>query len=73
MNSYICLIWIFLFDTDQAQISSVNRKNFDTWNTKITLYLKVLSYEIDFENVDENWQILAFIRAAAGFWIFRRR
>jgi hypothetical protein len=29
--------------------------------------LKGLSYEMDFENVDENWQILAFIRAAAGF------
>ncbi len=29
--------------------------------------LKGLSYEIDFENVDENWQILALIRAAAGF------
>jgi hypothetical protein len=30
--------------------------------------LKGLSYEIDFENVDENWQILALTRAAAGFW-----
>ncbi len=29
--------------------------------------LKGLSYEIDFENVDENWQILALTRAAAGF------
>jgi hypothetical protein len=29
--------------------------------------LKGLSYEIDFENVDENGQILALIRAAAGF------
>jgi hypothetical protein len=29
--------------------------------------LKGLSYEIDFENVDENLQILALIRAAAGF------
>ncbi len=34
--------------------------------------LKGLSYEIDFENVDENWQILALTRAAAGFWIFQR-
>ncbi len=34
-------------------------------------FLKGLSYEIDFENVDENWQILALIRAAAGSWIFR--
>ncbi len=34
--------------------------------------LKGLSYEIDFENVDENWQILAVTRAAAGFWIFQR-
>ncbi len=35
-------------------------------------HLKGLSYEIDFENVDENWQILALTRAAAGFWIFQR-
>ncbi len=34
--------------------------------------LKELSYEIDFENVDENLQILALIRAAADFWIFQR-
>jgi hypothetical protein len=26
-----------------------------------------LSHEIDFKNVDENGQILALIRAAAGF------
>ncbi len=29
--------------------------------------LKVLSHEIDFKNVDEKRQILALIRAAAGF------
>jgi hypothetical protein len=29
--------------------------------------LKELSYEIDFENVDKNRQILALVRAAAGF------
>ncbi len=34
--------------------------------------LKGLSHEIDFENVDENWQILALTRAAADFWIFQR-
>ncbi len=34
--------------------------------------LKGLSHEIDFKNVDENGQILALTRAAAGFWIFRR-
>ncbi len=34
--------------------------------------LKGLSYEIDFKNVDENWQILALTRAAAGFWIFQK-
>ncbi len=34
--------------------------------------LKGLSHEIDFKNVDENGQIFALIRAAAGFWIFRR-
>jgi hypothetical protein len=30
-------------------------------------YLKGLSHEIDFKNVDENGQILALSRAAAGF------
>jgi len=29
--------------------------------------LKGLSHEIDFKNVDEKCQILALIRAAAGF------
>ncbi len=38
----------------------------------IFLFLKVLSHEIDFKNVVDNGQILALIRAAAGFWIFRR-
>ncbi len=44
------------------------------WNSSFFLntarrvcFLKGLSYEIDFENFDENWQILALIRAAAGF------
>ncbi len=36
------------------------------------LSLKGLSYEIDFENIDKNWQIVPLIRAAAGFRIFRR-
>jgi hypothetical protein len=35
-------------------------------------HLKGLSHEIDFKNVVENGQILALIRAAAGFLIFRR-
>ncbi len=30
-------------------------------------HLNGLSYEIDFENVDENLQILALTRAAAGY------
>ncbi len=38
---------------------------------KITA-LKGLSHKIDFKNVDENEQILALTRAAAGFWMFRR-
>jgi hypothetical protein len=33
--------------------------------------LKELSYKIDFKNVDENGQILALTRAAAGFEFFR--
>jgi hypothetical protein len=36
------------------------------------MHLKGLSHEIDFKNVDENGQILALIRAAAVFLIFRR-
>ncbi len=33
----------------------------------LTPYLKGLSHEIDFKNVDENGQILALLRAADGF------
>ncbi len=40
--------------------------------SKIFQTLKGLSHEIDFKNVVKNGQILALIRAAAGFWIFRR-
>ncbi len=36
------------------------------------LHLKGLSHEIDFNNAEENWQMLALISAAAGFWLFRR-
>ncbi len=36
-------------------------------NTFPETNLKGLSHEIDFENVDENGQILALIRAATGF------
>ncbi len=43
------------------------------WTTIYTVPdLKGLSHEIDFKNVVENGQILALIRAAAGFLIFRR-
>jgi hypothetical protein len=31
------------------------------------MHLKGLSHEIDFKNVDQNGQILALIRAGAGF------
>ncbi len=40
---------------------------------KYTKPLKGLSHEIDFENIDKNWRMLALISAAAGFRIFRRR
>jgi hypothetical protein len=33
----------------------------------VNTFLKGLSHEIDFKNVDENGQILALLRAAAGF------
>jgi hypothetical protein len=35
-------------------------------------WLKGLSHETDFDNVDENLQMLALISAAAGFLIFQR-
>ncbi len=34
---------------------------------EVKFHLKGLSHEIDFKNVDENGQILALTRAAAGF------
>jgi hypothetical protein len=33
----------------------------------ILMILKGLSHEIDFKNVDENGQIMALLKAAAGF------
>jgi hypothetical protein len=36
-------------------------------NSHFAVPLKGLSHEIDFKNVDENGQILALLRAAAGF------
>ncbi len=35
--------------------------------TLLSDFLKGLSHEIDLKNVDENRQILALLRAAAGF------
>ncbi len=55
-------------------LSTEHRKksNFlPTSNTATSFTLKGLSHEIDFKNVDENWQILALTRAAAGYWIFQ--
>ncbi len=37
---------------------------------RTTRGLKGLSHEIDFDNYDENWQMLALIISAAVFWIF---
>jgi hypothetical protein len=36
-------------------------------DSHVIVFLKGLSHEIDFKNVDENEQILALIRAVAGF------
>ncbi len=33
--------------------------------------LKGLSHEIDFDNIEKNWRMLALISAAAGFWFFQ--
>jgi len=54
------------------QLCDRNRPDLSEGSGKKGPSLKGLSYEIDFENVDEKWQILALIRAAAGSWIFRR-
>ncbi len=39
----------------------------DLSDVKANRTLKGLSHETDFDNVDENWQMLALTRAAAGF------
>jgi hypothetical protein len=55
----------------KTRVSFLRQKVPFTYLTAI-LSLKGLSHEIDFKNVDENGQILALLRAAAGFGIFRR-
>ncbi len=47
--------------------SRVNSSTFTMGNPMLESTLKGLSHEIDFKNVDENGQILALLRAAAGF------
>ncbi len=48
----------------QSRLFKIVRK----WELNTTVKaLKGLSHEIDFKNVDENGQILALLRAAAGF------
>ncbi len=47
--------------------SSAVFKTKETNSHVFIVLLKGLSHEIDFKNVDENGQILALIRAAAGF------
>ncbi len=58
---YVCMSYV---DTGD----DLGRFPIPTWSCS----LKGLSHEIDFKNVDENWQILALTRAAAGYWIFQR-
>jgi hypothetical protein len=43
---------------------------FAEYERKLYLSLKGLSHEIDFRNFDKNLQNLAYLRDAAGFWIF---
>ncbi len=47
----------------------VNR--FKNRNSTI-IFSKELSHEIDFDNFDKNWRMLALVSAVASFWIFRR-
>ncbi len=57
---------LFYFKTTRRKVSGFR----PIWNycNKISAYaLKGLSHEIDFKNVVKNGQILALIRAAAGF------
>ncbi len=55
----------------QISIRLMNFQNIYSRLRKLQI-LKGLSHEIDFYNVDENLQMLALIRAAAGLWIFWR-
>jgi hypothetical protein len=66
------LKWIFLnhVGTIQDEIFKVTNSNFILFLSNFSL--KGLSHEIDFKKVVKNGQILALIRAAAGFLIFRR-
>ncbi len=59
-----CLLWFIVLSEDLKKHNRWERRGM------ANLTLKGLSHEIDFKNVDENGQILALLRAAAGFWIF---
>ncbi len=77
---YHCSSCYVLFTSNSEENPNlVNEKQHISQTLQCTLHflnlfthLKGLSYEIDFENVDKNWQIVALIMAVAGFWIFLR-
>jgi hypothetical protein len=56
MKSLLCIVR----DDESTHISAQQSKNITSaFFSRIDSFLKGLSYKIDFENVDENWQILA--------------
>ncbi len=75
-RSFLCTVPLYIGKIGRDTCHSRSHRNTITiWKPEQGYwkgFLKGLSHEIDFKNVDENGQILALTRAAAGFWIFRR-
>ncbi len=55
-NSYVCLIWTFIFDTDQAQIYSVQYRRRVGLLETVTLYKKL--FDIPVPSRDVMYQTL---------------
>jgi hypothetical protein len=63
-------LWIRIMIFSTVAVKMLTKNNL--FPSFLLISLKGPYHEIDFENVDENWQILALLRAEAGFWIFQR-
>ncbi len=72
-SQYWIFALLFIFTWDCVSRERIQKLLFTVQaDSSRSKHLKGLSHEIDFKNVDENGQILALTRAAAGFWIFQR-